>query len=182
MTLWELKNDGINHFAVMVFTNDVEVHSGMFELDGNPKHWSVRPGVEPFADKKVKAKPLADISYLDPGSVVLNAKAYVALKDFLLPFGQLLELDCKGEVYYFYNVTNLIACIDPDASEKKWNSIIREVFRPGTVPSTPQIFKDPHTAGRCIYINAAGKDVLETLLAAAHLTGARFVEAGKGVT
>ena len=69
MTVWELKNDGINHFAVLVFTNDVEVHSGLFDLDGSPKHWSVRPGVEPFVDKKGEAKPLADISYLDPGSV-----------------------------------------------------------------------------------------------------------------
>lgn len=182
MTVWELKNDGINHFAVLVFTNDIEVQSGMFDLDGGPKHWSVRPGVEPFADKRSKAKPLADISYLDPGSVVLNPKAYAALKEFLLPFGQLLELDCKGETYCFYNFTNLIACIDADASEKKWNSIIiKEVFRPDAIPSRPRVFKDAHTANRCIYVNAAGKETLEQRLSAAQLTGARFVEAGKGL-
>jgi len=181
MTVWELKNDGINQFAVLVFANDVEVHSGLFDLDGQPKHWSVRPGVEPFTDKKGKAKPLADISYLDPGSIVLNPKAYAALKDVLLPFGQLLELDCKGETYYFYNVTNLIACIDPEASEKKWNSIIKEAFRPEAVPASPQIFKDPHTVNRCIYLNAAGRDLLEREISVARLTGARFVEAGKGL-
>lgn len=78
-----------------------------------------------------------------------------------------------------YNVTNLIACVE--ASEKKWNSI-KEVFRPAAIPSSPQIFKDPHTANRCIYVNSAVTAALEVLISADQITGARFVEAGRGLT
>jgi hypothetical protein len=178
-TVWELKNDGIGRFAVLVFSNDVELQLGLFELDGKPKHWAVQPGVEYFVDKAGSAKPTADISYLEPGAVVLNAKAHQALKDFFLQFGQLLELGCQGEALYFYNVTTLIACIDVDASKKQGNSIINESFRMDAIPQAPRIFKDPHTAHRRIYVNGAAKQRLEKTIADEQLVGMCFVAVGK---
>jgi hypothetical protein len=63
-------------------------------------------------------------------------------------FGQLLELDVAGSIEYFYNVTNLVECIDPGRSENRSTGVIvKEAFRDGAEPSAPAVFKDPRTAG-----------------------------------
>lgn len=180
MQIWELHLDGLNHYAVLVPVDDEDEDLlALFTADGKKKQWTAMPKVEPFIEKRKKvAKPRADISYLSGGSIILNEKACQALKDFLLPFGQLLQLDCKGEIEYFYNVTNLIHCIDYGRSEKQDDIVIKEAFLPDAVPVAPMIFKDPLTARISIYINQAGKEKFEQLAATAGLFGARFVEAG----
>lgn len=183
MKIWELRYDGVNQHAVLVPSDEEGNLLSIFMADGKIKHWDQRPKVEPFIEKRKKlAKPRADLSYLIAGSIVLNKKAHDALQDFLLPFGQLLELDCKGEIEYFYNVTNLIPCIDYEASEKKGKAVVKEVFLPNAVPEdTPLIFKDPYTVRSRIYLNQAGKEKLEGLTETSDLFGARFVEAGQGL-
>ncbi|MEN9868062.1 MAG: hypothetical protein RL748_3652 [Pseudomonadota bacterium] len=182
MQIWECHFDGLNHYSVLVHVADGLNFRETFTANGQAKQWAVRPKVEPFIEKRKKtAKPRADISYLSAGSLILNQKAFDVLRDFLLPFGQLLELDCQGEIEYFYNVTNLIECIDQSRSEKQDGAIFTEVFLPGAIPDTPQIFKDPQTARISIYINEAGKQQFERLVADAGLLGARFVEAGQGL-
>ena len=180
MTIWELFYDGLNDYAVLVvFPVDYKLLD-ILGANGKPKYWATRPKVEPNIEKrKKKAKPRADLSYLIAGSIVLNEKAYLALKDFLLPFGQLLELDCNGEVEYYYNVTNLLPCVDYERSGKKGTSVVAEVFLENVVPDEPMIFKDALTAGTRTYVNQAGKEKFEQLAAAAGLFGACFVEAGK---
>ena len=179
MQVWELFYAGFNDYAVLVsceFGNTLK----LFSTDGKPKHWETRPKVEPFIDKrKKKAKPRADLSYLIAGSIVLNEKAYVALKDFLLPFGQLLELDCKGEVEYYYNVTNILPCIDYERSQKKETAVVQAVFLPDAIPAEPMIFKDAYTAGTRTYFNQAARDKFEQIAAEADLFGACFVDASK---
>lgn len=109
-------------------------------------------------------------------------KAYQALKDFLLPFGQLLALDCNGDIAYFYNVTKLIPCIDYDRSEKKGKAVVKEVFCPDAVPeNTPLVFKDPRTVSGHIYLSQADKEKFAQLPASAGLSGVRFVQAGQGL-
>jgi hypothetical protein len=175
--MWQLTNGGIEEFSILVFANEDEVFAGMFEMDGKPKLWSVRPRVEPFVDKRKKQqKPLADISYVTHGTIVLNDKAHAALGEFFSRFGQLLKLDCNGTTYYFYNVTNLIDAIDVERSEFEGRSVVKEAFRHDAIPNTPQIFKDHRTAHRAIYVNAAAKQLLDAAIGRAGLTGAQFVE------
>lgn len=183
MSIWELRFSGINEYALLIPSDDEDTDLfGIFGTNGMSKHWPVPPRVEPALEKRSKApKPRADISCLIPGAIILNQKAYSALNEFLLPFGQLLELDCKGEVEYFYNVTKQISCIDYEQSEKKGKSVIKEVFLTDALPSAPLIFKDPYTAKSRIYLNDAGKAKFEGLATAAGVFGARFVEAGQGL-
>jgi hypothetical protein len=175
--IWQLTNSGIENFLILVFANEDEVFAGLFEMDGREKRWSIRPRVEPFIDKRRKQpKPPADISYLTHGTVVLNRRAFAALNPFLSRFGQMLELDCNGEVRYFYNVTALIDAIDPERSEIEGNSIVKEAFRADAVPLTPQVFKDERTAHRAIYVNDAAKTIIEEIVGREGLTGVRFIE------
>ncbi len=180
MTVWELFYDGLDDYAGLV---PVEMGLELLDIigaDGRPKQWVTRPKVAPYIEKrKKKAKPRADFSYLIGGSIVLNEKAYLAMQDFLLPFGQLLELDCNGEVEYFYNVTNILPCVDYERSVKKGTSVVEEVFLDNVIPEEPMIFKDLLTAGTRTYANQAGREKFEQLAAAAGLFGACFVEAGK---
>lgn len=183
MQIWELRYDGINQYAVLV-PDEAGINTlSIFDVDGKPKQWAARPKVKPFVDQRKKtAKPRADLSYLIAGSITLNEKAYQALKDFLLPFGQLLELDCDGEVEYFYNVTNLLPCIDYERSEKKGKSVVKEVFLQNAVAQDrPLIFKDSYTKGTRIYLNQAGKEKFEQIAATTGLFGAKFVQAGQGL-
>lgn len=179
MTIWEFKS-GSNDFSPLVPSNDEDIFNNVYRIDGKPKHWNTPPKIEVFVEKnKKKQKPTADIGYLLPGTVILNRKAYAALKDFLLKFGELLDMDCNGEIYYLYNVTNLISCIDVANSKMAGKSVIKEVFLSEAIPQTAQIFKDQRKVASTIYLSQAAKDILEQLITAALLTGGRFEIAGQ---
>lgn len=180
MKVWELKCGSVNDFAPLVFSNDEDVESGMFDASGAPLVWSKRPQVEVFVEPgKKKPKPLADVSALTPGALVVNDKTKIALEAFLSRFGQFLEMDLAGESRWFYNVTNVISCIDEARSVKRPSgSIIREEFFADKVPVIESIFKDPLTAAASIYVNSAGKIALEMIIMKESIVGMDFVEPG----
>lgn len=178
--VWELRNGQVEETAMLVYANDDEMRSGMFAADGKPVEWRTRPTLDVFHEpRRKKPKPRADISALQPGALVLNAKAYQALGRVLAPFGQLLEVNVDGAVEYFYNVTNVVDCIDPERSTKRGSGAIsKEAFFEDKVPTAPTIFKDPKTARSRIYANQAAKEALAKLIADESLTGAIFCEPG----
>lgn len=178
--VWELKSGSVNDYAPLVFTSDKDVESGMFDTSGVSLSWSKRPKVEVFVEPgKKKPKPLADISALTPGALVMNDKAKMALEPFLSRFGQFLEMDCAGDSRWFYNVTNLIPCIDEARSVKRPSgSIVKEEFIEGQVPVDAAVFKDPLTAAAVLYVNEAGKAALEAIVSRAAIVGLAFAEPG----
>ena len=180
MTIWEFRNASQNDVAMLVYASDVELDAGVFDAKGEPLDWASRPHAAVFVEPgKKKAKPRVDISALRPGALVLNGKAKSALEEFLSQFGQLLELDVGGEVEWFYNVTNLVDCIDVEKSDKRPSGAIsKEAFFEDKVPSGAALFKDPKTARTKIYANELAKQRLEELLSGAGLTGATFVLPG----
>jgi hypothetical protein len=178
--VWELRNGLVNESALLVYANDDEMRSGMFDASGQSLVWKHRPQLEVFKEPRRKQpKPRADISTFRPGALVLNGKAHALLGEFLARFGQLLPLVCDGEVEYFYNVTTLIDCIDQEHSVKRGSgSIIKEAFFEQAVPQDATVFKDPLMARTRIYVNDAAKDLLQELIGKAALTGAEFVTPG----
>jgi hypothetical protein len=183
MSVWEITNNLVNDVAMLVMTaKDREnPNSGKeFDVNGKPLHWRSRPSLDLYIAKGRKApKPRADLSPFLPGVLVLNARARVAIGDFLAQFGQLLEIDVAGQVEYFYNVTHVVPCIDRDRSEKRAaGTISKEMFNESAVPTSPAVFKDPSTAGTRIYANDAAKTVLEQRIAEFGITGMHFARRG----
>ena len=178
--VWELKSGSVNDYAPLVFASDKDVESGMFDASGASLSWSKKPKVEVFVEPgKKKPKPLADVSALTPGALAMNDKAKAALEPFLSRFGQFLELDCAGEPRWFYNVTNVISCIDEARSDKRPSGpIVKEAFFEDRVPASAAVFKDPLTAAAVLYVNEAGKAALETIIAEAAIVGMALVELG----
>ncbi|UJJ60043.1 hypothetical protein [Rhodanobacter denitrificans] len=179
--VWKLESGSVNDHAPLVFASDKDVASGMFDTSGASLSWSRKPRVEVFVEPgKKKPKPLADVSALTPGALVMNDKAKVALEPFLSRFGQFLELDCAGESRWFYNVTSVIPCIDEARSAKRPSgSIVREEFFEDWVPVSAAVFKDPLTAAAVLYVNEAGKAALEAIIAEATIVGMALVELGR---
>ncbi len=181
MTIWEIANDSINKASMLVATKDdrASLHFwDQFGGDGSPIHWLKPPKLRPFVDKKrSKPKPRADLSPFRPGSLALNAKARDALGDFLGQFGQLLEIDVLGQVEYYYNITNIIDCIDRDRSEVLPGGFIRKpVFKDSAIPIQAAVFKDAaHRSS--IYVNDAAKSELEKRIAESGITGMGFGKA-----
>jgi len=178
---WYGARDG---FTALLPVRDEDIFGDVFAADGTPKIWASRPQVKPGIERlKKKQHPLGDLSSLMGASVVMNAKAHAALKDFLAPFGQFLELDMIDETsigggdqrLYFYNVTNLIPCIDFDRSETEGRKVIKPAFVTGSVPADPQVFKDPLRKKMDIYLNDAAHAELVRLIGAAGLQGSSFV-------
>lgn len=175
MTIWELRCASAHDYAMVVSLSVDDMHERLFDADGSSKNWVDRPLVG-FADssrRKHKRSP-ADVSAMVAGALVLNERAREALGSFLSKFGQLLELDCEGtgEIRYFYNVTNMVSCVNLERSEKStFGDVKMEVFDESLVPEAPAIFKDPMTADVRIYINDAGKRLMDNLVASAGLTG-----------
>ena len=178
--VWELDSGSVNDYAPLAFSSDKDVASGMFDTSGAALSWAKKPKVEVSIEPgKNKPKPLADISALTPGALVMNNKAKVALEPFLSRFGRFLEMDCSGEPRWFYNVTNIISCIDDARLAKRPSgSIVKEAFFEDRLPVDAAVFKDPLTAAAVPYVNEAGKAGLETIVTEAGIIGAVFVELG----
>jgi hypothetical protein len=180
MTVWEFKPGNVNDYAPLVFTSDKDIDSGMFDAEGEPLSWKKKPKIEVFVEpRKEKAQPLADISALTPGALALSDRAKAVLEPFLSRFGQLLEMDFEGQSRWFYNVTNVVPCIDEGRSEKRpTGALSKEEFFSDKVPAEAAVFKDPLTAPVKIYVNDAAMVALATLIEGAGLIGAAFVEPG----
>ena len=186
MTMWELRCASINDYPMVVLLDRDDRRAGFFDADGEPQHWAKVPRIG-FADssRKKHKKPPADVSMMQWGVLVLNARAYEVLGPFLSKFGQLLELlsetgldpryfynEAEPGTHYFYNVTNLVPCVDAEHSERnELGRIQREVFDTSNLPTEAAVFKDPATARSRIYINDAGKAIVDELVASAGLTG-----------
>ena len=110
---------------------------------------------------------------------MLSGPAKTALAPFLLRFGQLLEMDCDGDTRWFYNVTNVVSCIDESRSTRKPSGVIsKEEFFEDKVPVMESVFKDPITAVGKLYVNTPGKAALEKIILDAGIVGAEFAEPG----
>ena len=97
----------------------------------------------------------------------------------LSQFGQLLEVSVDGAVEYFYNVTNIIDCIDTDRSVRRGSGAIsKEAFFDDKVPRNAAIFKDPKTVRSRIHANEPAKEALDELISEAALVGLVFCEPG----
>ena len=173
MAIWELRCGSANDFAAIVSRDYDDIEDELFDTDGSPKDWKDRPLVGYAVDKRKKdQKPRADIGQLLPGALVLGERAREALGPFLSRFGQLLELDCEGEPRWFFNATNIVACVDKERSEKlEDGGIALEAFDESKAPNHATLFKDPLTAPVRIYVNDAAKEVVERIVADAGLTG-----------
>ena len=181
MPVWELRFSAVDDHANVVSISKDDLTSGRFRPDGKPKLWVDRPLVA-FEDssQRKKPRPPADVSAMFPGALVLSDRAEKALGPFFAMFGQLLELECPGvEIRYYYNVTNLVDCVDAERSEKsKVGRIISEVFIESRVPAEPAIFKDPATALSRIYVNDGGRRLIEEIVSQMRLTGIAVGKAG----
>ena len=173
--IWELRCARINSFASLVAVDRADSRAGMFATKGAVQDWAHRPAVEFFVDpRKKKQPPRANVIHMKMGALVLDAKAKLALGAFLSKFGQLLELHLKGdgEILWFYNVTNIVKCVDEAKSERDENGMITdEAFDESNVPSEAAVFKDPKMGVIRIYVNDAGRAEIERLASDAGLTG-----------
>lgn len=180
--IWELRNAQIDDFAPLVAANQNFSENDMFETDGEPKIWEMPPAVMPFVEKrKKKQKPVADIAHFVHGALVFNSKSALALQDFILRFGQLLPMDCLGEMVYFYNVTRVLNAIDFEKSTKIHGTPVIDVpcFDLERIPKEPIIFKDHGNQCSFIYTNDAGRDALEKVIFKEKLTGLKFSTPGE---
>lgn len=174
MAVWELIAVS-NDLTQFVATNREDVQNEVFYTDGKPKTWATRPQLTVFIEKrKKKPKPLGDVSFILPGSVILNQKAYDALHQFLEKFGQFLEAECDGKVFYFYNVTKVISCIDTANSKYIGKALFKAAFDDDLAPKDAQVFKDPLKLGTGIFVSATAKTMLDSLIASEKITGIRF--------
>jgi hypothetical protein len=171
--IWELRCAKINSFAQLVAVDAADFRAGLFAADGSFQDWTHRPAVEFNVDaRKKKQPPRANVIFMKHGALVLDAKAKLALGSFLSKFGQLLELHLGGDVLWFYNVTNMVACLDEAKSERDETGMITaEAFDESRAPKDAAVFKDPTMGVIRIYVNDAGRAEVERLAADAGLTG-----------
>lgn len=177
MEVWTLGTNWGGPYNILTNAAPDEFDDGNFAAEGQPLVWPTIPRLTPFIEKRTKKqKPLADVSTLYPGSIVLNAKAYAALGDYLRQFGQLLEAECNGERYFFYNVTKVVPCLDLEKSTRnEVGGIVKPVFDLGKLPQDELVFKEPRQLGTRIFVTAAAKEVLDRLIAQHAISGVELV-------
>jgi hypothetical protein len=182
MTVWKIVNELFNTAEGRVLPPEAEGDPNLIRKlggDGTPLNWNAPMPLlrDKGSPSRKKPRPRTDLIPFYLHALVLSQKAYAALGEFLSQFGQLLELNVEGETEYYYNVTNVVRCIDPARSEKHASgSLFKVVFDESAVPSSPAVFKDPLTARGHIYVNDAGKAILEERIREYGLTGMSFAK------
>jgi len=173
MRVWELRAGDVDDFSMIVpAIEDVD----KFDVNGQRLDWK-SPSVIEYADSRSRSKkkrPVADVATPGAGALVLSQRAVDALGEFLGRFGQLLLVQTAGgdEFRHFYNVTNVVRCVDVERSDKDaTGAITTEAFYDINVPREPAVFKDPLTASTRLYTNDLGRELLERLARDAGLTG-----------
>lgn len=178
MTVWEITNKWVEDYADLVVTPQ-DLANPNFEKqfggDGSLLRWKKRPKLTVFVEKgRKKPEPRSDITTVALPGPVLNQKACDVLGDFLGQFGQLLEIDVDGHVEYYYNVTNLVSCLDQARTQKtSYGAIEKPVFSASLTPNAPALFKVPRISSR-IFVNGSAKDILEERIAMKKLIGMSF--------
>lgn len=183
MTAWEIKNKWMNSVAAVgpapssefnpqlnvSFWEQFKPHS-----EGQPLEWKVRPELVVLPEEGRKTTlPRADVSPFTAAGLVVNAKVHSAMGDFLSKFGQLLEISVDGATEYYYNVTNVVACLDHERSEFEAAYVEVPVFHERLVPTEAAIFMDPKMRTR-IFANETAKSILEERIAANNIIGMSF--------
>lgn len=187
MSVWEIRNFLMNTVAWVgpspesEFIPDFGVSFWQLfdtKTPGMPLEWQARPELVAFAPEgRKKLPPRADVSPFTAAGLVVNEKVRAALGDFLTQFGQLLEISVDGKTEYYYNVTNVVPCIDAEHSEIEAGYVEVPVFKEQLVPTEPSIFIEPAIHSR-IFVNDAAKSILEGRIAANKIRGMDFKQWG----
>ena len=181
MTIWQIYTGQSDKVATLVVPEADRVIGSMkrFGGDGSALRWRKPPRLEPYSYGRKKPMPLGDLGPFIPGALVLGQKAHDALGPFLSQFGQLLPIDVETVPHWFFNVTNVIACIDKERSTPyAGGTIDKEAFIDAALPTEPSVFKDPVTARARIYVNDSGRQMLEEAAAKAKVKGLLFSQRG----
>lgn len=181
MTVWQIYTDLSDKVASLVIpeAERTAATTKRFGGDGSPLRWRKPPRLEAYSYGRKKPMPLGDIGPFLPGALVLSERARDAIGPFLSQFGQLLPLQVEGIPHWFFNVTNLVHCIDKESSEPYVpGTVDKEAFIEAALPAEPSVFKDPLTAKARIYVNDSGRRVLEDAMASARIKGLMFLRTG----
>lgn len=178
MSVWEITNKWMNDVASYARTAQDRNDPGFrtqFGTGGTPLSWQKPPHFTIKNEKGGKNKPRADVNTINAPGFVLNARAKEALGDFLMRFGELLEVDVDGAAEYYYNATNVISCLDDQRSNIKAGYVATAVFKQSAIPSAPTLFMDPSVVSR-VFVNTAAKAELDARIAKSGIIGMSFTE------
>ena len=181
MTVWEITNAWANDVASLTHAGDIESDPVVsvafwkqFEGVGSSLQWSTRPRLATIEyEGRRKRRPRADVSPFTSAGLILNAKVHDALGEFLSGFGQLLEVNVEGQIEYYFNVTNVLECLDRERSEKEAHYVERPVFHESLIAEKPVVFVEPELPGR-IFVNEGAKKILEKGIAESGIVGMSF--------
>jgi len=183
MSVWEITNFLTNTAAWVGPSPEVQFDPDLSEsfwqqfdnkTPGQPLYWRDRPKLAVLPkERRRKLPPRADVSPFTASGLVVNDKIRTYLGDLLAQFGQLLEIDVDGKTEYYYNVTNVVSCLDREQSQFDGPYVEEPVFIERLVPSAPSIFVEPAIHGR-IFVNDAAKIAMEERIATNKISGMDF--------
>jgi hypothetical protein len=184
MTVWEITNCWANDVAGVTHADDIELDPVAsvgfwkpFEGFGSVLRWGARPRLTTIVHAGHRERrPRADVSPFTSPGLIVNARVRGALGEFLCRFGQLLEVDVDGQIEYYYNVTNVLECLDREKSRIEACYVERPVFQERLIPKEPALFVEPALPGR-IFVNKAARQILESAISAHGITGVSFRKA-----
>lgn len=180
MSIWEITSSWANDVAGVTHADDIELDPvasaefwQQFEGFGSPLQWRTKPRLTAIEHAGRKKRPRADVSPFTSSGLILNARVRDALGEILTHFGQLLEVDVDGRTEYYYNVTNVLGCLDREKSRFEAHYVERPVFQERLIPEMPVLFVEPELPGR-IFANEGAKNALDKGIAENNITGMSF--------
>lgn len=159
MKVYELNHESDTYQAIRAHT--IADFERFLLFDGAPigKAW-VPVSVKLFREAtSFQHERPGDFPYLTAGVPVFTPKSLNALADLLEPHGEILPLQSDDGLFFAYNVTRVIDCLDVDNSQVKRFSdgdimhVQQYTFFPERITGIP-IFKIPQLSRAYVFVTA----------------------------
>jgi len=188
MSIYRIREDH-DHYLMFNLTPD-ELRSKMgrkfrYFMNRTPKaqpDW-VTPDATFKKDAQIKgADTLPDISYWTTSHMVLNQKAFDALSNSLIEYGEFLPVSVEGNPYYIFNTLKLVdeSFINLDMSEREYEGEGEIVMQVGLhkLKFKEELLKDTllFKTEFDTYLNIFCGDEFKNMVEMAGLTGILFKE------
>ncbi|GAA5445404.1 hypothetical protein Misp06_03607 [Microbulbifer sp. NBRC 101763] len=120
MNIYEISAD-IDHYQILVPVDENDYDGSNLWVNGQLKLSSWHAPTMRWSEKEKESELAPDIARINPGFYAFSNKAIGALGPLIEEFGELLKLPVDGKMYYAFNPTAIIDCIDQEKTEWRIN-------------------------------------------------------------
>ncbi|WP_431685740.1 hypothetical protein [Hahella sp. NBU794] len=172
MTIYRMRTNG-SDFQELIFDRFLYLNkvSGLAEKRRYLSFFTHNLSLQPLWDDSFSGSfkpfegrtggPIPDIRMWTAGAIVLSPKAYRVLAEAIAPYGELLPVNCEGEIYYLFNCLTMVAADELISQRSVSFGAVVSIEKLSFPPTDAMIFKTDYDNGYSLYCQSALKVLID---------------------